>query len=152
MTSRRQLKAAEAIREVISTSILTEVRDPRVQGVTVLGVQISPDMREAKVFVSVMGDQEGRDRSLEGLRNSAGFLQARIANRIDMRYTPKLFFCFDQGIKNIATVASILNKIRNEHSPKSVDNSLSVESSVSANEVSDGKTVSPPAKASDRHQ
>jgi hypothetical protein len=49
-------------------------------------------------------------------------------------------------------VASILNKIRNEHSPKSVDNSLSVESSVSANEVSDGKTVSPPAKASDRHQ
>lgn len=149
MTSRRQLKAAEAIREVISTSILTEVRDPRVQGVTVLGVQISPDMREAKVFVSVMGDQEERARSLEGLRSSAGFLQARIANRIDMRYTPKLVFCFDQGAKNIATVASILNKIRNEQSQKSVDNSLSVKSSVSANEVVDAKAVSTPSKASD---
>ena len=149
MTSRRQLKAAEAIREVISTSILTEVRDPRVQGVTVLGVQISPDMREAKVFVSVMGDQEERARSLEGLHSSAGFLQARIASRIDMRYTPKLVFCFDQGAKNIATVASILNKIRNEQSQKSVDNSLSVKSSVSANEVVDAKAVSTPAKASD---
>lgn len=149
MTSRRQLKAAEAIREVISTSILTEVRDPRVQGVTVLGIQISPDMREAKVFVSVMGGQEERARSLEGLRSSAGFLQARIANRIDMRYTPKLVFCFDQGAKNIATVASILNKIRNEQSQKSVDNSLSVKSSVSANEVVDAKAVSTPAKASD---
>lgn len=151
MTSRRQLKAAEAIREVISTSILTEVRDPRVQGVTVLGVQISPDMREAKVFVSVMGDQEERARSLEGLHSSAGFLQARIASRIDMRYTPKLVFCFDQGAKNIATVASILNKIRNEQSQKSVDNSLSVKSSASANEIVDAKAVSTPAKASDNY-
>lgn len=151
MTSRRQLKAAEAIREVISTSILTEVRDPRVQGVTVLGVQISPDIREAKVFVSVMGDQEERARSLEGLHSSAGFLQARIASRIDMRYTPKLVFCFDQGAKNIATVASILNKIRNEQSQKSVDNSLSVKSSASANEIVDAKAVSTPAKASDNY-
>lgn len=152
MTSRRQLKAAEAIREVISTSILTEVRDPRVQGVTVLAVQISPDMREAKVFVSVMGDQEGKARSLEGLRSSAGFLQARIANRIDMRYTPKLFFCFDQGVKNIAAVASILNRIRNEQIPKSGDSFLAIKSSFSANEVADGEISSTPSKASDSHQ
>ncbi len=152
MTSRRQLKAAEAIREVISTSILREVRDPRVQGVTVLGVQISPDMREAKVFVSVMGDHEKRSRSLEGLRSSAGFLQARIANRIDMRYTPKLVFCFDQGFKNIATVANILNKIRNEQGPKSVDDYLPAESSVSATAISDGKTGCTPGRVIDSYQ
>lgn len=67
MSSRRLLKAGEAIREVVASSILTELRDPRVRDVTVVGVKVSPDMREAKVSVSVMGDEAQQQLSLRGL-------------------------------------------------------------------------------------
>ena len=114
MSSRRLLKAAEAIREVVATSILTDLRDPRVRDVTVLGVEVSPDMREAKVSVSVMGPESQQLLSLRGLQNAAGFLQSRIADRIESRYTPKLRFVLDQGTKNVASVGEILERIRRE--------------------------------------
>lgn len=114
VTSRRQLKAAEAIREVVATSILTDLRDPRVRDVTVLGVEVTADMREAKVAVSVMGDESQQQLSLRGLQNAAGFLQAKIADRIDTRYIPKLRFELDRGVKNALVVGEILNRIRAE--------------------------------------
>lgn len=114
MTSRRLLKAAEAIREVVASSILTEIRDPRIRDVTVVGVEVSPDMREAKVLVSVMGDESQQKLSVRGLQNSAGFLQSKIANRIDTRYTPRLTFVIDKGLKNAAAVGEILARIRRE--------------------------------------
>ncbi|MEM6468572.1 MAG: 30S ribosome-binding factor RbfA [Planctomycetota bacterium] len=114
MTSRRLLKAAEAIREVVASSILTEIRDPRVKDVTVIGVEVTPDMREATVSVSVMGDEKQKALSLKGLQNSAGFLQSKIANRIDTRYTPKLRFELNRGIENAMVVGELLNKIRRE--------------------------------------
>lgn len=114
MTSRRLLKAAEAIREVVASSILTEIRDPRIRDVTVVGVEVSPDMREAKVLVSVMGDESQQKLSVRGLQNSAGFLQSKIANRIETRYTPRLTFVIDKGLKNAAAVGEILARIRLE--------------------------------------
>ncbi|MCC9643382.1 30S ribosome-binding factor RbfA [Rhodopirellula sp. JC740] len=114
MSSRRLLKAAEAIREVVANAIVTEVRDPRVRDVTVIGVEVSPDMREAKVKVSVMGDDSQKQLSLRGLKNSAGFLQSKIANRLDTRYTPKLRFEVDKGQENAMTVSEILAQIRRE--------------------------------------
>lgn len=71
MTARRLLKAAEAIREVVSMAILTELRDPRVEHVTVVGVEVTPDMREAKVIVSIMGNESQQRTVLKGLQNSA---------------------------------------------------------------------------------
>ena len=114
MTSRRLLKAAEAIREVVASSILTELRDPRVKDVTVVGVKVSPDMREAKVSVSIMGDEAQQQLSLRGLQNSAGFLQSRIANRIETRHTPRLQFVIDKGVQHSLTVNEILAKIERE--------------------------------------
>jgi len=114
VSSRRQLKAAEAIREVVAMSILTDIRDPRVKDVTVLGVEVAADMREAKVSVSVMGDETQQNLSLRGLQNSAGFLQAKIADRIETRYIPKLRFVLDQGVKNVLAVGEILERIREE--------------------------------------
>lgn len=114
MTSRRLLKAAEAIREVVASSILTEIRDPRIRDVTVVGVEVSPDMREAKVLVSVMGDEAQQKLSVRGLQNSAGFLQSKIANRIETRYTPRLTFVIDKGLKNAAAVGEILARIKRE--------------------------------------
>lgn len=114
MSSRRQLKAAEAIREVVAMSILTDIRDPRVKDVTVLAVEVTADMREAKVSVSVMGDETQQNLSLRGLQNAAGFLQAKIADRIETRYIPKLRFVLDQGVKNVLAVGEILERIREE--------------------------------------
>lgn len=71
-------------------------------------------MREAKVSVSVMGPEAQQQLSLRGLQNAAGFLQSRIADRIETRYTPKLRFVLDQGTKNVAAVGEILERIRQE--------------------------------------
>jgi ribosome-binding factor A len=109
--SRRVLKAAEAIREVVSMAILTEIKDPRVRDVTVTCVELSADMRNAKVHVSIMGDEKKQQLSLYGLQNSAGFLQARINDRIDTRYTPRLTFVLDRGVKNSLEVARILKEV-----------------------------------------
>ncbi len=105
------LKAAEAIREVVASAILTEIRDPRVDGVTVTFVEVSGDMRNAKVHVSIMGDEKKQELCLHGLRNSCGFLQKRIGNRIETRYTPRIEFVLDKGIKNSFRVAAILDEV-----------------------------------------
>ncbi|MEI7457969.1 MAG: 30S ribosome-binding factor RbfA [Pirellula sp.] len=111
MSSRRLLKAGEAIREVVSMAILTELRDPRVRNVTVIGVEVAPDMREAKILVSIMGSESQQATSLRGLKNSAGFLQSKIAERIDTRYTPKLTFVADEGVKKSLALAQILDQL-----------------------------------------
>jgi len=109
--SRRTEKAAEAIREVVSMAILAELSDPRVRGVTVTYVEVSADLRHAKVHVSVMGDESRQKLTLRGLQSAAGFLQAKIAERIEIRYTPKLSFLLDQGVKRSIAVAQILQQV-----------------------------------------
>jgi ribosome-binding factor A len=111
MTSRRLLKAASAIREVVSMAILTDLRDPRVRDVTVTRVEMTPDMRTAKVYVSVMGDETQQQLSLHGLRRAAGFLQQRLSDRIETRYTPRLTFILDDGVKQSIEIASILRQV-----------------------------------------
>ena len=111
MSSRRTLKAAEAIREVVSTAILLEIRDPRVRDVTVTKVDVAPDMKSAKVYVSIMGDDRKQRLGLQGLQNSAGFLQKAIADRIDARYTPRLTFETDEGVKKSLEVLRLLKEV-----------------------------------------
>lgn len=86
-----------------------------------LGVEVSPDMREAKVSVSVMGDEAQQNLSLRGLQNSAGFLQAKIAQRIETRYIPKLRFVLDPGVKSVFAVGEILARIRREQEVEIAD-------------------------------
>ena len=118
MTSRRVLKAASAIREVVSMAILTELRDPRIANVTVTYVAVSGDMRQAKIHVSIMSDEKHQDLCMHGLRSASGFLQQRVGDRIDTRYTPRLKFVLDQGIKKAAEVSRIMGEILHEKSDK----------------------------------
>ena len=111
MSTRRLLKAAEAVREVVSMAILTEVRDPRVRDVTVTRVEMAPDMRSALVHVSVMGNAAKEQLALRGLANAAGFLQSRIADRIDTRYTPRLRFELDAGVKHSLEISRVLDEV-----------------------------------------
>lgn len=111
MTSRRVLKVAEAIREVVSMAILTDLRDPRIQNVTVTYVEVSADLRQAKVHVSVMGDDKAQQLSLRGLQNSAGYLQRKVGDRIETRYTPRLTFELDQGVKKSIEIHRLLGEL-----------------------------------------
>jgi ribosome-binding factor A len=111
MSSRRALKVAEAIREVVSMAILAELKDPRIQDVTVTHVEASGDLRHAKVHVSVMGEQRKQQLSLRGLQHAAGYLQAKVAGRLETRYTPRLTFVLDQGVKKSIEVARILREV-----------------------------------------
>ena len=111
MPSRRAQKVAEAIREVVSMAILAEMKDPRVQNVTVTYVEVAGDLRSAKIHVSVMGDENKQRLAVHGLNSAAGFLQARCAARIDMRYTPRLQFLLDQGVKKLIAIAKILSEV-----------------------------------------
>ena len=117
MSSRRVLKAAQAIREVVSTAILIDLKDPRVRDVTVTLVEVSGDMRTAKVYVSVMGDDKKQNLCLHGLQSARGFLQKKVGNRIDTRYTPQLSFSLDKGAKNAMEVTRILNEVLPSESP-----------------------------------
>ena len=111
MSSRRTLKAAEAIREVVAMSILTDLKDPRVQDTTITSVEVSGDMRYAKIFISVMGSEKKQQLSLKGLQSAAGFLQAKCAARIDTRYTPRLQFQIDEGQKKAQEMNRLLKEL-----------------------------------------
>ena len=111
MSSRRVLKAAEAIREVVSMAILTDIKDPRVKDVTVTFVEVSADLRIAKVHISVMGDEAKKTLCLKGLKHAAGYLQKKVGDRIDTRYTPKVQFVLDKGLENALTVTRILDEV-----------------------------------------
>ncbi len=111
MTSRRVLKAAEAIREVVSMAILADLKDPRIEGVTVTYVEVTPDMRHSKVHVSIMGDDTAQKLCLQGLNSSAGYLQQKISKRIDTRYTPRIRFELDLGVKKSIAIAKVLDEV-----------------------------------------
>ncbi len=101
---------AEAIREVVATSVLFEVADPRVQSVTVLRVELSGDLREAKVYVSIMGTEAERRRALTGLHHATGFIQARVAARLQTRFTPALSFQLDEGPRKSVEIGRLIDE------------------------------------------
>lgn len=111
MKTRRTAKVAEAIRQVVSSAVLIELRDPRVKNVTVLHVDVPSDLRTAKVYVSIMGDEKAERLTLQGLEAARGWLQSKIADQLQLRLTPILSFVVDHGIKKSAEVSKMLREI-----------------------------------------
>jgi ribosome-binding factor A len=115
MASRRVARLSQAVREVVSSSILFQLRDPRIKNVTVLRVEVAADVRTAKIYVSVMGTEKERALCLHGLNASRGFLQSKIADRIETRYTPVLKFILDDAVSSAAEEAvRILQELEDE--------------------------------------
>lgn len=110
MNSRRHARMAQAIRESVSSAILFQLKDPRVTNVTVTGVEVAGDCRNAKVYVSVRGDEKTQSLSLHGLRSARGFLQSCVADRLVTRFTPVLEFELDQGIKQSFDTKELLKE------------------------------------------
>ncbi len=111
MSTRRTARIAAAVRQVVSKAILFELRDPRVTGVTVLSVEVAPDLRTAKVYVSILGDEKASRLSLQGLEAARGWIQSRIVDDLDLRLTPVLTFVIDPGIKKSIEVSKLLREI-----------------------------------------
>jgi ribosome-binding factor A len=110
MPSARMRRVNEAIREVLGDAITTELKDPRIGFVTVTEVATSPDLRSARVYVSVLGSEEERERSLEGLRSSHGFLQSKIAGAMRMKRTPTLTFQYDESVDRGDRISRLLDQ------------------------------------------
>ena len=109
MPSHRSLRVAEAIREVVSSSILFEVSDPRVTGITVLRSEVTGDLRNATVYVSIMGTPSEQNLAMKGLESASGFLQAKVAARLQTRTTPHLTFKRDVGIKRSIEMSKLID-------------------------------------------
>jgi ribosome-binding factor A len=110
MPSHRSLRIAEAIREVVSEAVLFEVADPRVKGVTILRAEVTGDLRNATVWVSVMGSESEQKLAMRGLEHAAGFLQSRVAARLQTRFTPALSFKLDQSVKKSIAMSKLIDE------------------------------------------
>ena len=110
MPSDRMRRVDEAMREVLSDAITSQIKDPRVGFVTVTSVDTSPDLRNARVYVSVLGDDSVRRRSLEGLESAHGYLQRRVASELRLKHTPTLQFLYDDSTDRGMRIAELLDE------------------------------------------
>lgn len=111
MTTRRIARVNRAIQEAVSTAVLFKLKDPRVKNVTVLRAEATEDLRQAKVYVSVMGDLKRQVLTMKGLNSARGFLQSKVAERLMTKQTPILTFVLDPTIKMDAEAQARLNQL-----------------------------------------
>jgi ribosome-binding factor A len=114
MSGGRMRRVDEAVREVLSGAITQELKDPRVGFVTVTAVETSPDLRHARVFVSVLGNEPERERSMAALRSAHGFLQRRISNELTLKHTPTLDFLYDDSVDRSLRIQALLEEEEGE--------------------------------------
>ena len=100
----------EAVKEVVSQTIVEELEDPRIGFVTVTKVQTSNDMKSAKIFVSVLGDEKTRQDTLEGLASSHGLIQSKIARELKMKNTPTINFIYDDSTDTMFRIEELLRR------------------------------------------
>jgi ribosome-binding factor A len=104
----------EAVREVVSAHIAGDVKDPRIGFVTVTGVDTSPDLRHARVYVSVLGTELERQAALDGLTSARGFLQAQVGAELRMKRTPTLEFLYDPSIEHGMKMERLISDVAPE--------------------------------------
>ena len=112
--SHRPERVAEFIRETVAEFLTTNARDPRIGFVTVTGVQVSADLGHATVLVSVMGSDEEKQRSLEGLASAARFLRSRLARELRLRTSPEIHFRLDRGLEHAQRIEQVLKELKED--------------------------------------
>ena len=114
MTTRRQEQLSDVIAEELSDLIRTRMKDPRIGFASITDVEVSADLRHAKVFVSVLGTAEEQRVTLQGLEHATGFLRHELAQRLNIRYTPEILFKLDQSIERGTRILQLINEIEHE--------------------------------------
>jgi ribosome-binding factor A len=115
----RQEKLGELIAAELSDLLRTRVKDPRVGFASITHVEVSGDLRHAKVFVSVMGSPEEREATMQGLKNATGFLRHELATRIVLRYMPEIAFKLDKSIEEGSRILELIHTVEQEDQQRS---------------------------------
>lgn len=112
MTYQRADRVAEEIQREVSHIIQFEMKDPRIGFVTVTGVEVSADLRNAKIFVSIMGNEEEKAATLQGLESATGYIRSEIGKRIRMKHIPEMVFRFDKSVEHGARISQLLREVQ----------------------------------------
>jgi ribosome-binding factor A len=117
MASTRQQRIQQLLIEEVSDILRREVKDPRIGFITVTGADVSPDLRHARVYVSILGSEEQQAEALKGLRSAARFIRREFGNRADLRVTPELEFRIDTAIAQGARIFELLEQVKRDEAP-----------------------------------
>ena len=113
MSIDRTMRLSEEMRKVISNIIQNELKDPRIPMLTsVTKVEVTKDLRYAKVYISVLGDAEQKQKCIDGLKSAAGYIRKETGSQIKMRYTPELIFEIDNSIEYGLHIAELLREVK----------------------------------------
>jgi ribosome-binding factor A len=134
MPSRRQVQVGEAVQQHISYLLQRELKDPRIGFVTVISVDMSADLKYARVFVSVMGTPEEQKATMAALASGRGFIRRELASRLDMRFAPEIQFKLDTSAEYSDRINRLLNELKAEEPAAGADSAT-------------GNSESPPANA-----
>lgn len=118
MVKHRVERVSDRIQEEVSDLLLKQIRDPRIEFVTVTGVKVSPDLELATIYVSALGDSEARQTALKALEGAAGYVRRELAARLGMRTTPAVRFVLDESWLRGARVDALLDRLRDERPPE----------------------------------
>lgn len=110
MSSRRVERLSEAVKQEVSKIILYELKEPQVSFVTVTRAEVSPDLRRARVYVSVLGDESAQKKTLLRLEHAKGFIQTEVGARLQTRYTPILTFYLDESVKKSIHISRLIDE------------------------------------------
>ncbi len=116
----RQEQLGETIAHEVSDLIRTRMQDPRIGFASVTGVELSADLRHAKVFVSVMGTPEEQQATMQALHHGTGFLRRELAHRLSIRYTPELIFRLDESLERGSHVLDLLKTVDHTETPAAI--------------------------------
>jgi ribosome-binding factor A len=119
--TRRTERLGEEFREEIARMIGSQLKDPRIGFVTVTRVEVVPDLRNAKVYVGVLGTEAEREKTLVGLRQAAGFMRRSLGQKLRLRHTPELTFVYDEGLEAHDRIARLLAEVHAADAPPSED-------------------------------
>lgn len=114
MSAERQAKVAEAIKQEMA-SLMRDMKDPRIGFASIVRCEVTSDLRNAKIFVSVLGEQEAQRATLKALTGAAGYLRGALGQRLRLRYAPELVFRLDDSIAHGDRIARLLREVEHEH-------------------------------------
>lgn len=118
MPTTRQIRVNELLREEIMRLLMREMRDPRLGMVSITEVSVSPDLRQAQVYFSTLGDQQARQQTLEALTGAAGFIHRELVKALRMKHVPQLAFRIDDSIERGVRISNLLRQVESEPRPE----------------------------------
>lgn len=115
MSKVRVSRVGEQMKKELSQIIQREIKDPRIGFVTITGVEVTGDLQQAKIFISVMGNEDQKDNSLKALQSAKGFIRSEVGKRMKLRHTPELLFKIDESIEYGSKIENLLNVIKKDN-------------------------------------